>query len=355
MGNSSKGFYFDFIGNRKIAFIVSIVTIVLGIGSLVFKGGFNLSIDFAGGTLVEIRFSDLPEVDKIRSAMDSAGFKEVVIQRVGDEHTVLIRVPNPEPVAGKGGEEAGQDMGKKILTALQPTVGDTKLEVRRIEQIGPQVGDELKRSAQLSLLFAIAGMILYIAWRFEAKFAWPIAIIGLATIGVSTWNVGITLVIIAALIVLLIACVFFDYHFSFAAIIALVHDVFVTVGALSLMNYEMNLTVVAAILTIIGYSVNDTIVIFDRIRENLRLMRGKPTIQILNDSVNQTLSRTLLTGMTTIFCVSIFLWLGGPAIKGFSFAMLIGIITGTYSSVFVATPILYVWDKAVKGGIFKKA
>ncbi len=168
-------------------------------------------------------------------------------------------------------------------------------------------------------------------------------------------NAAITVLIIASLVVLLIACLLFDYHFSFAAILALIHDVFVTTGALSLMNYEMNLTVVAAILTIIGYSVNDTIVIFDRIRENLRLMRGKPTLQILNDSVNQTLSRTLLTGMTTIFCVSIFLWIGGPAIKGFAFTMLIGIITGTYSSVFVATPILYVWDKAVKGGIFKRA
>jgi preprotein translocase subunit SecF len=350
-----KGFYFDFIGNRNIAFIVSIVTIVLGIGSVLFRGGFDLSIEFAGGTLVEIRFSELPQVEKIRSAMESAGFKEAVIQRVGDEHTVLIRISNLEAAAVQGGQQTEQDMGKKILAILQSTTGDAKLEVRRVEQIGPQVGDELKRSAQLALLFAIGGMILYIAWRFEAKFAWPIALIGIATIGVTTWHVPLTLVIIASLVVLLIASVFFKYHFSFAAIIALIHDVFVTVGALSLMNYEMNLTVVAAILTIIGYSVNDTIVIFDRIRENLRLMRGKPTLQILNDSVNQTLSRTLLTGMTAIFCVSIFLWFGGPAIKGFSFAMLVGIITGTYSSVFVATPILYVWDKAVKGVIFKKA
>ena len=350
-----KGFYFDFIGNRNIAYIVSIVTLVLGIGSLVVKDGFDLGIEFAGGTLVEMRFSELPEVEVIRSAIGSAGFKDAVIQRTSDEQTVLIRVSNPVSVAGQQEVDIGQDQSKKIVTALQSALGEAKLqEIRRVEQVGPQIGGELRRSAQLALLFAIAGMILYIAWRFESKIALPIALIGLATIGLSSWTNAITLLIMIALVVLLITSVVFKYHFALAAIIAMIHDVFVTVGALSLTNREMTVTVVAASLTIIGYSVNDTIVIFDRIRENLRLMRGKPATEILNDSVNQTLSRTLLTGTTTLFCLLIFLFIGGESIKDFAFTMFVGIITGTYSSVFVATPILWEWDKRVKGGIFKK-
>jgi preprotein translocase subunit SecF len=364
MGNSSvatqqqqrkKGFYFDFIGNRNIAFVISIVTIVLGIGSVIVKGGFDLGIEFAGGTLIEIRFSELPGVDVIRSAVESAGFKNAVIQRVADEQTVLIRIPNPEPGAGQGEGDIGQDQGKKITAALQSAFGGESLkDVLRVEQVGPQVGGELRRSAQLSLLFAIAGMVLYISWRFESKFALPIFLIGVAAIVLSSWSTAISVIIVLALVVLLIACIVFKYHFALAAIVALIHDVFVTVGALSLTRREMTLTVVAAILTIIGYSINDTIVIFDRIRENLRLMRGKPSLEILNTSINQTLSRTMLTGLTTIFVVLILLFMGGQAINSFAFAMLIGIITGTYSSVFVATPILFVWDKSVKGGIFRK-
>jgi preprotein translocase subunit SecF len=351
---NSKGFYFDFVGNRSIAFVISLVAIVIGIASVIVKGGFDLGIEFAGGTLIEVRFSELPQVDAIRNAVGAAGFKKAVIQRSG-EHTVLIRVSTAEAAAGQSKSELGQDMGKAIVAALQTGLGQSNLqEVLRVEQVGPQVGDELRRSAQLSLLFAIAGMILYIAWRFGSKVAIPIALIGLATIGLASTKIPLSLTMIVALVVLLSACIFFKYYFAFAAIVALIHDVIITAGAISLSNREMTLTIVAALLTIIGYSINDTIVIFDRIRENLPLMRGKPIETILNDSMNQTLTRTMLTSLTTLFVVVVMLVIGGQAINGFAFAMFVGIITGTYSSVFVATPILYVWHKSVKGGIFKK-
>lgn len=354
MENAKKRFYFDFVGNRHIAYIISIIMLVVGVGSILLKGGFELGVEFSGGTLVEVRYSELPEVEAVRKALDTAGFTKTVIQRLGDEHTMLIRVPTIEPAPGQQATAAEEDQGKKIIAALQAGTDKASLkEVLRVEQVGPQVGSELRRSAQLALLFAFAGMAIYIAWRFGSKVAIPIVVIGLVTVGLSSWNIALSLLIVVALIVLLAACIFWGYYFAFAAVISLVHDVFVTAGMLSLTNRELTLTVVAALLTLIGFSINDTIVIFDRIRENLRLLRGKPTMDILNDSMNQTLTRTILTSSTALFVVMVMLFTGGQAIDGFAFCMTVGIITGTFSSVFVAAPILYEWDTRVKGGIFK--
>ena len=339
--------------DRPKALPISIIMLVVGVGSIFLKGGFELGIEFSGGTLVEVRYSELPEVEAVRNVLDAAGFTKTVIQRLGDEHTMLIRVPTIEPAPGQQAT-AEEDQGKKIIAALQAGTDKASLkEVLRVEQVGPQVGNELRRSAQLALLFAFAGMAIYIAWRFGSKVAIPIVVIGLVTVGLSSWNIALSLLIVVALIVLLAACIFWGYYFAFAAVISLVHDVFVTAGMLSLTNRELTLTVVAALLTLIGFSINDTIVIFDRIRENLRLLRGKPTMDILNDSMNQTLTRTILTSSTALFVVMVMLFTGGQAIDGFAFCMTVGIITGTFSSVFVAAPILYEWDTRVKGGIFK--
>jgi preprotein translocase subunit SecF len=350
-----KRFYFDFVGNRHIAYIISIITLVLGIGSIAIKGGFNLGIEFSGGTMVQVRFSELPEVQNVRNILENAGYKQAVIQRLGDEHSVVIRVPNEEVKAGQQAT-VQEDLSKKIVAALQAGLGSSNMvKLDQVEQVGPQVGSELRRSAQLSILFAFAGMAIYIAWRFGSKVALPILVIGLATIWLSSWNIALSALIVVALIVLLLSCVVWGYYFAFAAVISLVHDIFVTAGAISLTNRELTLTVIAALLTLIGYSINDTIVIFDRIRENLRLMKGKPTKEILNDSMNQTLTRTILTSTTAFLVVLVMLFMGGQALDGFSFAMVVGIVTGTYSSVFVAAPILYEWDQRVKGGIFKKS
>ena len=348
---------FDFIGNRKIAFLMSIVLIVLGIGSVIFKGGLDLGIDFVGGTLVEVRFSDVPPIEEIRNTVTTAGFDDSIIQRLGDGHIVLIRVQTSEVED----EDSGKDQGGQITDALEQHLGETNFEVLRVEQVGPQVGSELQRSAQLAMLFAIAGLVLYISWRFESKFALTVAIIAVIAIGLSSWqwlaaeDYGIPIIIFLALVAVLGACIIFDYHFAFAAIIALIHDVLITVGVFSITNREITLPVIAALLAIIGYSLNDTIVIFDRIRENLRLMARQSPQDILNRSIRQTLSRTLLTSLTTLFVVLVLLVAGGHVINSFAFALFIGVITGTYSSIFVASPLLFIWNQRAKGGIFKKA
>ncbi len=341
-------FTFDFIGNRVTAFMVSVVLLVLGLGSIALRGGIDFGIDFVGGTLVQVRFSEMPEVDAVRNAVEQVGFPDASIQRVGEENLVMIRVPLAK-------DQDGEDEGGKIRTALQTAFGEKSFEVEQVEQIGPQVGSELWRSAQLSMLFMFAGMVLYISWRFESKFALPVAVIAVLMIGLTSWNIALTVLITIGIIAVLAACVYFEYHFAFAAIIALIHDSLVTIGALSLTDREITLPVIAAVLTVIGYSVNDTIVVFDRIRENLHLRTKMDIGELLNVSMQQTWSRTILTGMTTIFVLIILFVAGGRVINSFAFALLVGVVIGTYSSVFVATPILYEWDKRVKGGIFKKA
>ena len=341
---------FDFIGNRMIAFLISIVMIVVGLGSIVVKGGLIFGVDFVGGTLVEVKFSDAPDIDAIRNAVSQANFAGASIQKLGEENLVLIRVQ-----LSKNANESGEDEGRKITSALQTAFGENSFEITRVEQIGPQVGGELWQSAQTAMLFMLAGMVLYISWRFESKFALPVAIIAVIIIALSSWESALTIIIILGIIAVLAACVYYEYHYAFAAIVALIHDSVITVGALSLTDREITLPIVAAILTIIGYSVNDTIVVFDRIRENLHLMAREKPEDILNTSINQTLSRTLLTSLTTLFVVVVLYVAGGHVINSFAFALLVGITVGTYSSIFVATPILYIWNQKVKGGIFKKA
>ncbi len=361
MGNATaetqQRIQFDFIANRKISFIISVILIVLGLGSIVLKGGLDFGIDFVGGTLVEVQFSDEPSVEEIRSAVQAQGFNSAIIQRLGEGNIVLIRVQAQE----EGSTQKGIDQGGQITNALQAQFGADSFVMLRVEQVGPQVGSELRRSAQLAMLFAIAGLVLYISWRFEAKFALPVAIIAILAIGLSSWewlaagDLGIPILIVVALVAVSAACIVFDYHFAFAAIIALIHDVLITVGVFSIVDREITLPVIAALLAIIGYSLNDTIVIFDRIRENLHLMSRRSPQEILNNSIQQTLSRTILTSLTTLFVVVVLLVAGGHVINSFALALFIGVITGTYSSIFVATPLLYEWNKRAKGGIFRKA
>jgi preprotein translocase subunit SecF len=342
---------YDFIGNRKITFVISLVIIILGVGSILIKGGLDFGIDFVGGTLVEVRFNEIPEVNDVRKAIDAAEFKEAVIQRLGEGDVILIRVVQESDSASA----AGEDEGGQITKALEAEFGEDSFVINRVEQVGPQVGSELRRNAQLALLFAISLLILYISWRFESKIALPVVIVVIVTMGLSSWNVAIPVIIVLALIAVSVACIVFDYHFAFTAIVALIHDVAITVGVFSLTGREITLPVVAALLAIIGYSLNDTIVIFDRIRENIRLMGRKSPLEVLDTSIRQTLSRTILTSLTTLIVVVVLLIVGGHVINSFAFALFIGVITGTYSSIFVATPLLYEWNARSKGGIFRKA
>lgn len=285
--------HFDFMGKIKMAVTISGLMILVGLGSIAMSGGLKYGIDFSGGTLVQLQFKTPPDLEVIRDGLKSIGLGESTIQEFGTKRDILIRVQRSE--------EKLEAVGSKIRNSLGESFNKADITVERVEMVGPKVGRDLREKALLSILYAIIGIVIYISWRFELQYA-------------------------------------------IAAIIALIHDVLVTMGAFSILDKEFTLVIVAAFLTIIGYSLNDTIVVFDRIRENLR-RKGKNTLaQIINASINQTLSRTLLTSGTTLLVVVALFFFGGEIIHDFSFALLVGVLVGTYSSIFIASVFLVFWD-----------
>ena len=285
--------HFNFMGRIKAAVIFSTVLILIGLGSVAVSGGLKFGIDFAGGTLIQLQFKNPPEIEVIRDGLKTIGLGESTIQEFGSKRDILIRVQRSE--------EKLEAVGSMVRKSLMGKFNVDEISVERVEMVGPKVGRDLREKALLSILYAIIGIVIYISWRFELQYA-------------------------------------------IAAIIALIHDVLVTMGAFSIFDKEFTLVIVAAFLTIIGYSLNDTIVVFDRIRENLR-RKGKSSIaDMINTSINQTLSRTLLTSGTTLLVVIALFFFGGEIIHDFSFALLVGIFIGTYSSIFIASVFLVYWD-----------
>ena len=283
---------FDFMGKIKVAMIISGIVILIGLGSIVFSGGLKYGIDFAGGTLVQLQFKSPPDIEVIRDGLKTIGLGESTIQEFGSKKDILIRVERSE--------EKLEAVGAMVKRSLSGKFNSDEIIVERVEMVGPKVGRDLREKALLSILYAIIGIVIYISWRFE-------------------------------------------FQYAIAAIIALIHDVLVTMGAFSILDKEFTLVIVAAFLTIIGYSLNDTIVVFDRIRENLR-RKGKLSLsEIINSSINQTLSRTLLTSGTTLLVVLALFFFGGEIIHDFSFALLVGVFVGTYSSIFIASVFLVYW------------
>ena len=277
----------------KIACGISIAAMVISIASVIWHGGLNYGIDFAGGTLVQLKFQKATSTEQIRSAFKPIGLQNVVIQPYG-ENEVVVRIGD---VAA-----SGKELSAMIAESLQAALGQGAFEVRRVEVVGPKVGKDLAQKAILAIVFSWIGMLVYIAWRFEFRYA-----------------VG--------------------------GILALVHDTLITIGAMSLLNKEFDLTIVAALLTIIGYSINDTIVVFDRIRETTRKNIKQPLAQVINNSINQTLSRTILMSFTVFLVLLALFFLGGAVIHDFSFALLVGVVVGTYSSIFVASAIVLAWEQ----------
>jgi len=275
-----------FIAWRKVFFVFSAVLIIASIG-LYLARGLNYGIDFEGGILMEIRTEAPADIPQLRASLDQLGLGDVAIQEFGEPTDVLIRIQRQE-----GGEEEQQAAIETVREAL----GDD-VTYRRTEFVGPKVGEELKEAGALAVLLSIAGILLYIWFRFE-------------------WQFGI------------------------AAVVALTHDVFSTIGIFAFLQLEFDLATVAAILTIAGYSINDTVVVFDRIRENLRKFKKMPLAELVNRSINETLSRTVLTSFTTLIALFSLFILGGPVIRDFSFAMIWGVVIGTYSSICVAAPLL---------------
>ena len=296
------GINFDFVGKMNLAFGISLALIAISIASIVWHGGLNYGIDFAGGTLVQIKFQKETPAERIHSALKPIGLENSIIQSFGPNE-VVVRVGEVE--------RAGGELSQKIKESLAQALGEGAFEVRRVEVVGPKVGKDLTRKAILAIFFSWVGMLVYIAWRFEFRYA-----------------VG--------------------------GILALVHDTIITIGAMSLLNKEFDLTIVAALLTIIGYSINDTIVVFDRIRENVRKNIRQPLAEVINGSINQTLSRTILTSFTVFLVLLALFFLGGPVIHDFSFALLVGVVVGTYSSIFIASAIVLAWERIKPAKVKRK-
>ena len=288
------GINIDFVGKRKIFITISLLIIVIGIISLIVKGGPKYGVDFAGGTLTQIKFKKNVTINQLRKSMG----KSVSIQNFGSENEYLLRFPQ----TSSDTSGLAKDISKKLTSAF----GKGNFEIRRIEMVGPKIGKDLREKGLLSIIVALIGILIYISIRFE-------------------------------------------FRFAIGAIIALCHDVLITLGVFSLLNKEIDLTTLAAFLTIVGYSLNDTIIVYDRIRENMKKYVKGNFPNIINRSVNETLSRTILTSGTTLFVVFALFLFGGGVIHDFSFALLVGIIVGTYSSIYIASPVLILFEKKIKG------
>jgi len=290
----------NFIGRRRVAILFSSIMVIVCVLSIIVKGGLNFGIDFAGGTLVQIKFEKDTTLTEIREGLKEDGLEDSIIQQFGEKmaNEYLIRV--------EGTSSDIQGLSDKIQETFQKIYGRDGMEIRRVEMVGPQVGKELRRKGFLVIIYVMIGILIYITFRFE-------------------------------------------FRFALGAVVALFHDVIITVGIFSMTNKEFTLPVLAAVLTIVGYSLNDTIVVYDRIRENLRKIAKKRLEIIINSSINETLSRTILTSGTTLFVVLALLILGGGVIHDFAFTLVVGIIVGTYSSIFVASPMLIFWDERFPG------
>ncbi len=285
MAKSILDVRYDFMGQRRRAMFFSALMIVLAVGAMGVRG-FNFGLDFTGGTLIEVGYESATDLNEIRRILADSQYSGAVVQHFGSAREVLIRLPVQA-------ESTGAEISSEIMRALS-THSESTPEMRRVEFVGPQVGQELSEKGGLALLYALGGILLYVSVRFEKRFA-------------------------------------------LGAVAALVHDVLITLGFFALFQIEFDITVIAAVLAVIGYSLNDTIVVFDRIRENFRRIRKGTPVEILNVSLNHTISRTLVTSLTTLVVLIALLLFGGELIRAFASALIIGVLIGTYSSIFIAS------------------
>ena len=278
----------DFMSRSRVALVFSAILIVASIASLAIRG-LNFGLDFTGGTLIEVGYPSAPDTTLVRDQLANAGFDSVV-QTFGAATDIVVRIP-PTDV-----EESNAELSTRVLAALSDGV-EGEIEMRRVEFVGPQVGDELAEQGILAVIYAMVGVFLYVMFRFQ-------------------------------------------WRFSVGAVAALFHDITIAMGVLSFVQIEFDLTVVAAILAVVGYSLNDTIVLFDRIRENFPRYRKRQPVEVVNTSINETLSRTLMTSTTTLIVLFALFYFGGEIIHGFAFTLIVGVIIGTYSSIYVASTVL---------------
>ena len=282
----------DFISRRKTFILASVIVIAVGLVSLIIKGGPLFSIDFEGGTLIQVRFEQGTQVENIRNQLSAIGYGDATIQTFGAENEFLVRVKT---------STKSETQIAELRAAFASINGANDYEIRRLETVGPKIGKELRGDALMAVLVAMLGIVVYISFRFK-------------------------------------------FVFAMGALAALAHDVLITLGLFSVLNIEVSLTVIAAFLFIVGYSLNDTIVVYDRIRENVKTKRRDKFMNIINASINDTLNRTVITSLTTIMVALVLFFIGGEVIKPFSIALIIGLVVGTYSSIFIASPILIAYE-----------
>ena len=284
----------DFLGKRKIGFIFSGILILIGIISIAGHGGLRYNIDFTGGTLVQLKFEKEVKIESIRQALTVEGYGDAEIKHFGETNEIVIST---------GTEQSAEELSNRFEPIIQRALPDNPFVEQRLEKVGPKIGKELVVDAISAIFWAIILILFYVMWRFQFKFA-------------------------------------------IGAIVALLHDVFITLGIFSVLDIEISAPIIAAILTIVGYSLNDTIVVFDRIRENMKVKQkdGSAFMTIVNKSLNETLSRTIITSTTTLIVVTILFFFGGEVLRSFAVALIIGIIIGTYSSLFVASPFVVEWQ-----------
>lgn len=283
----------NFLKARRVALTISVACILVGLASLILHGGPKYGIDFLGGTSIGLRFEKPIAVSEVRQALAQIGYAEAEIKEFGGPNEILIRV---------GEQEQAAEISDAIKAQLSQAFPDNPYIVQLQETVGPKIGAELRTAAFWAVLIAMFFILVYISWRFE-------------------------------------------FIFAVGAIAALFHDVLITLGVFSVLRLEITLAIIAAFLTIVGYSLNDTIVVFDRIRENLKVLRREVYERIVNTSINQSLSRTAITSVTTLLVVTILYFFGGKVLRDFAFALIVGVIVGTYSSIYVASPIVVEWEK----------
>ncbi len=335
------GINIDFIGTRKIAFYASLVMLLISLTSLIIHKGPRYGIDFAGGTLIQVKFLSDVTIDTVKSGLRDMDMGKASVQMFGDpgENEYLVRTDRSAAT--------GEGFSDKVADALESATGKD-VDIRRMEMVGPQVGKDLREKALFAMFYALLFITIYISGRFEAEWIKSGLMAGaliFCVYSISRMGVSIPFLIVAALIITLVLFWFLRLKYAMGAIAALIHDVLITVGIFSIFDKEFSLPIIAALLTIIGYSLNDTIIVFDRIRENLRKYQKNPLDVTLNKSINETLNRTILTSMTTLMVVITLFLLGGGIIHDFAFAMIVGVLIGTYSSIYVASPILIAWQE----------
>ncbi len=291
----------DFLGKRKIFYVISLAVIIIGFIAIFVKN-IPLGIDFQGGTELQLEFSQPVDIGQLRKVMDDAGFMGMELKTMGTETEMLLRTP----IQGEG-----QTVSDKIRAAIDKEMADNKYEILRVDKVGPKIGSELRRNAILAVIFSLLGILVYLSFRFQ-------------------------------------------FTYAVAAVIGLFHDVLITISAIAIFNLlipslglELGQTMLAAFLTLIGFSVNDTVIVFDRIRENIKLFKNEEIEKVMNRSINSTLSRTVITSGTVLMTVLVLFIFGGEVLRSFSFTFVVGILTGTYSSIFVSSAIVVDWKHRI--------